>query len=86
MEDNLRTRVIGQDEALDGGVERGATRPGRAAGSEPTHRLVPLPRAHRRVGKTETARTLADFLFDDEQAMVRHRHERVHGEALRLHG
>ena len=33
------------------------------------------------VGKTELARTLADFLFDDEQAMVRIDMSRVHGEA-----
>ena len=35
------------------------------------------------VGKTETARALAEFLFDDEQSHGAHRHERVHGEALR---
>ena len=34
------------------------------------------------VGKTELARALADFLFDDEQGHGPHRHERVHGEAL----
>ncbi len=33
------------------------------------------------VGKTELARALAEFLFDDETHMVRHRHVRVHGEA-----
>ena len=34
------------------------------------------------VGKTELARSLADFLFDDERAMVRIDMSRVHGEAL----
>ena len=33
------------------------------------------------VGKTELARALAEFLFDDEQRDGPHRHERVHGEA-----
>jgi ATP-dependent Clp protease ATP-binding subunit ClpB len=53
-----------------GGRQRGASltvghrRPGPAAG------LVPVPRADR-VGKTELARALAEFLFDDERAMVR---------------
>ena len=35
------------------------------------------------VGKTELARTLAEFLFDDERAMVRIDMSRVHGAALR---
>ena len=35
------------------------------------------------VGKTELARSLADYLFDDERAMVRIDMSRVHGEALR---
>ena len=34
------------------------------------------------VGKTELAKALAEFLFDDEQAMVRIDMSRVHGEAL----
>ena len=34
------------------------------------------------VGKTETARALAEFLFDDERAHGPHRHVGVHGEAL----
>jgi len=36
------------------------------------------------VGKTELARTLAEFLFGDEDAMVRVDMVRVHGEARRL--
>ena len=36
------------------------------------------------VGKTELARALAEFLFDDEQRDGPHRHERVHGEVRRL--
>ncbi|MCJ7678109.1 MAG: ATP-dependent Clp protease ATP-binding subunit [Anaerolineales bacterium] len=42
----------------------------RAAGSRPANRIVHLPRATG-VGKTELARALAEFLFDDERAMVR---------------
>jgi ATP-dependent Clp protease ATP-binding subunit ClpB len=36
------------------------------------------------VGKTELARALAEFLFDDEHAMVRIDMSRIHGEALRV--
>ena len=36
------------------------------------------------VGKTELAKALAEFLFDDEKAHGAHRHERVRREALRL--
>ena len=38
------------------------------------------------VGKTELAKALAEFLFDDDQAMVRIDMSRVHGEALRVAG
>ncbi|MFN8162674.1 MAG: AAA family ATPase [Solirubrobacterales bacterium] len=44
--------------------------PRRDQGSEAAGRLVHLPRPSG-VGKTELARTLADFLFGDEEAMVR---------------
>ncbi|MCK7487316.1 MAG: AAA family ATPase [Bacillus subtilis] len=36
------------------------------------------------VGKTELAKALAEFLFGDEDALIQHRHVRVHGEAHRL--
>jgi ATP-dependent Clp protease ATP-binding subunit ClpB len=42
----------------------------RARGSRPAARVVPVPRSDR-VGKTELARALAEFLFDDERAMIR---------------
>ena len=53
-----------------GGRERAAPRALRPAGSEPADRLVRLPRPDG-VGKTELARALAEFMFDDERAMVR---------------
>jgi ATP-dependent Clp protease ATP-binding subunit ClpB len=70
MEKRLRERVIGQDEAL---VAVGnAIRRSRAGLSDPKRPIGSFiflgPTG---VGKTETARALADFLFDDEQAMVR---------------
>ncbi len=70
MEGRLRERVIGQDEALT--VVANAIRRSRAGLSDPKRPVGSFiflgPTG---VGKTETARALAEFLFDDEQAMVR---------------
>ncbi|MFZ0393422.1 MAG: ATP-dependent chaperone ClpB [Terracidiphilus sp.] len=70
MEDRLRERVVGQDEALR--VVANAIRRSRAGLSDPKRPIGSFiflgPTG---VGKTETARALAEFLFDDEQAMVR---------------
>ncbi len=70
MEDNLRTRVVGQDETLS--VVANAVRRSRAGISEagrPIGSFIFLGPTG--VGKTELARALAAFLFDDEKAMVR---------------
>jgi len=70
MEDRLRERVVGQDEALT--VVANAIRRSRAGLSDPKRPIGSFiflgPTG---VGKTETARALAEFLFDDEAAMVR---------------
>jgi ATP-dependent Clp protease ATP-binding subunit ClpB len=70
MEDNLRRRVVGQDEALR--AVSNAVRRARAGLQDPNRPIGSFiflgPTG---VGKTETARALAEFLFDDEQAMVR---------------
>ena len=70
METRLRERVVGQDEALT--VVANAIRRSRAGLSDPKRPIGSFiflgPTG---VGKTETARALAEFLFDDEQAMVR---------------
>jgi ATP-dependent Clp protease ATP-binding subunit ClpB len=70
MEDRLRERVVGQDAAL--AVVANAIRRSRAGLSDPKRPIGSFiflgPTG---VGKTETARALAEFLFDDEQAMVR---------------
>ncbi len=70
MEDNLHRRVIGQDRAVRAvanAVRRARTglhEPGRPLGSF----LFLGPTG---VGKTELARALAEFLFDDERALIR---------------
>ena len=70
LEKDLRRRVVGQDEAVHVVVEAvirarsGLKDPNRPIGSF----IFPGPTG---VGKTELARALAEFLFDDEQALIR---------------
>jgi len=70
MEDRLRHRVIGQDEALERVAN--AIRRSRAGLSDPKRPIGSFiflgPTG---VGKTELARGLAEFLFDDEHSIVR---------------
>jgi ATP-dependent Clp protease ATP-binding subunit ClpB len=70
METRLRERVIGQDAALT--IVANAIRRSRAGLSDPRRPIGSFiflgPTG---VGKTETARALAEFLFDDEQALIR---------------
>jgi ATP-dependent Clp protease ATP-binding subunit ClpB len=70
MEDELHERVVGQDEAVE--AVANAIRRSRAGLSDP-HRPIGsfLFMGPTGVGKTELARSLADFLFDDERAMIR---------------
>src|SRR5262252_8135021 len=70
MEDGLRARVIGQDEAIV--AVSNAVRRARAGLQDP-HRPIGsfLFLGPTGVGKTELTKALAAFLFDDEQAMVR---------------
>ena len=70
MEERLHERVIGQDEAVEAVSD--AVRRARAGLKDPRRPIGSFiflgPTG---VGKTELARALAEFLFDDEQAMVR---------------
>jgi ATP-dependent Clp protease ATP-binding subunit ClpB len=70
LEDVLHHRVVGQDEAVT--AVANAIRRSRAGLSDP-HRPIGsfLFLGPTGVGKTELARSLAEFLFDDERAMVR---------------
>jgi ATP-dependent Clp protease ATP-binding subunit ClpB len=70
MESRLHDRVIGQDEAVtavSNAVRR--SRSGLADPNRPVGSFIFLGPTG--VGKTELARALAEFLFDDEQAMIR---------------
>ncbi len=70
MEERLKQRVVGQDHALE--LVADAIRRSRA-GLQGTHRPIGsfIFLGPTGVGKTETAKALAQFLFDDDTAMVR---------------
>jgi ATP-dependent Clp protease ATP-binding subunit ClpB len=70
MEERLRLRVVGQDAALERVAN--AIRRSRAGLSDPKRPIGSfLFLGPTGVGKTELARALAEFLFDDERSMVR---------------
>src|SRR3989441_1140939 len=70
MEERLHLRIIGQDEAIN--AVANAIRRARAGLQDPNRPLGSfLFLGPTGVGKTELARALAEFLFDDEQAMIR---------------
>ncbi len=70
LEDHLHERVIGQDAAV--GAVAGAIRRSRAGLADPNRPIGSfLFLGPTGVGKTELAKALAAFMFDDERAMVR---------------
>ena len=70
MEERLRQRVVGQDDAIV--AVSNAVRRARAGLQDPNQPIGSfIFMGPTGVGKTELARALAEFLFDDEQAMVR---------------
>jgi ATP-dependent Clp protease ATP-binding subunit ClpB len=70
LEDELHKRVIGQDEAVDAVAEAVLrSRSGLADPNRPIGSFIFLGPTG--VGKTELARALAEYLFDDERALIR---------------
>jgi len=70
MEERLETRVVGQDQAVSAIAD--AVRRSRSGLSDPRRPIGSfLFMGPTGVGKTELCRALAEFLFDDERAMVR---------------
>src|SRR5437867_13018407 len=70
MEERIGRRVVGQDEALR--AVANAVRRARSGLSDPDRPIGSfLFLGPTGVGKTELARALAEFLFDDERAMIR---------------
>ncbi len=70
MEERLKQRVVGQEDAIV--VVSNAVRRARAGLQDPNRPIGSfIFMGPTGVGKTELARALAEFLFDDEQAMVR---------------
>jgi ATP-dependent Clp protease ATP-binding subunit ClpB len=70
MEERLGQRVIGQEDAIH--AVANAVRRGRAGLSDPNRPIGSfLFLGPTGVGKTELARALAEFMFDDERAMIR---------------
>jgi ATP-dependent Clp protease ATP-binding subunit ClpB len=70
MEDRLRERVVGQEQAVQAVSD--AIRRARAGLHDPNRPLASfLFLGPTGVGKTELARALAEFLFDDERALIR---------------
>ncbi len=70
MEDRLRQRVVGQDEAIL--AVSNAVRRARAGLQDPTARSAPSSFSARPAwGRPNWPRALAEFLFDDERAMIR---------------
>jgi len=70
MEERLALRVVGQDDAIH--AVSNAVRRGRAGLSDPNRPIGSfLFLGPTGVGKTELARALAEFMFDDERAMIR---------------
>jgi ATP-dependent Clp protease ATP-binding subunit ClpB len=70
MEDRLRRRVVGQEEAI--AAVSNAVRRARSGLQDPNRPIGSfIFMGPTGVGKTELARALAEFLFDDEHAMIR---------------
>lgn len=70
MEDHLHRRIVGQNEAVEA-VSRAIRRSRAGIGSEDRPNGVFIFLGPTGVGKTELARVLADFLFEDDKSIVR---------------
>ena len=69
LEEHLHERVVGQEEAITAVAD--AIRRSRAGLSDPKNRFPFIFLGTTGVGKTELAKALAEYLFDDESMMTR---------------
>ena len=70
MEERLQQRVVGQDEAIT--IVSNALRRARSGLQDPNRPIGSfIFMGPTGVGKTELSKALAEFMFDDEQAMIR---------------
>jgi len=83
MEANLKKRVVGQDQAI-ASVSNAVRRSRAGLGDDKRPSAASCFSGPTGVGKTELARALAEFLFDDGARDDSARHERVHGKARGL--
>jgi len=82
MEEEIRKSIVGQEEAV-AAVSRAIRRKPRRSARFRAGRSGPsYSWARPGVGKTELARVLARFLFDDPDALIRDRHVGIHGKIL----
>jgi ATP-dependent Clp protease ATP-binding subunit ClpB len=83
LEEELHNRVVGQEEAITAVSD--AIRRSRAGLQDPKKPIGSfIFLGTTGVGKTELAKALAEYLFDDESMMTQYRYERIPGKTYRV--